>query len=137
MPSASLDVMTTGRGLYDLTGRIRQVVRDSGVEEGLVMVFVGHTSASLVIQENADPGVQRDLLQFFERLVPESGSYEHGYEGADDMPAHIRTALTHTSEVIPLAGGRLVLGTWQAVYLFEHRRAGHRRHITVRILEDD
>lgn len=136
MPSASLEVRTTGRGLYDVTGEIQRLVRDSGVKEGLVLVFVGHTSASLVVQENADPSVQRDLLEFFERLVPESRSYEHGYEGADDMPAHIRTALTHTSEIIPLTRGRLQLGTWQAVYLFEHRRAGHRRHIAVRILED-
>ncbi len=108
---------------------------DSGCADGLVLVFVRHTSASLVIQENADPRVQRDLLDFFARLAPENDPhYTHRDEGPDDMPAHIRSALTHTSEVIPLGDGRLGLGTWQALYLVEHRRAPHRRRIDVRIL---
>ncbi|HHN75485.1 MAG TPA: YjbQ family protein [Acidobacteria bacterium] len=136
MPAADLDIATRGAGLYEITSLVARAVADSGVDEGVAVVFVRHTSASLLIQENADPSVQRDLLAFFEGLAPESGGWEHASEGPDDMPAHLRAALTHTSEVIPVAGGRLLLGTWQGLYLFEHRRAPHTRRVHVRILAD-
>ena len=136
MPAANLEIATRGAGLYDITGRVARVVEESGVDEGLALVFVQHTSASLLIQENADPSVQRDLLTFFSRLAPESAAWEHAAEGDDDMPAHLRSAMTHTSEVIPIAGGRLLLGTWQGLYLFEHRRAPHLRRVHIRVLED-
>ncbi len=135
MHKATIDVETRGRGLYDLTRDLSREIRHSGVSDGLALVFVRHTSASLVIQENADPQVQVDLLDFFERLVPENDPhYTHRSEGPDDMPAHIRTALTSSSEVIPVGDGRLALGTWQALYLFEHRRAPHRRRIDLRVM---
>jgi secondary thiamine-phosphate synthase enzyme len=132
---ASLEVETRGKGLYDITAEVQALVRESGADDGLALVFVRHTSASLAIQENADPSVLRDLERFFSDLVPEDASYEHSSEGPDDMPAHIRSLLTHTSEVIPVAGGRLGLGTWQGLYLFEHRRAPHRRRVDLRVME--
>jgi secondary thiamine-phosphate synthase enzyme len=135
MHRANLEVSTHGIGLYDLSPQLARVVADSGIDDGLAVVFVRHTSASLVIQENADPRVKDDIVAFFARLVPEHDPiYTHDEEGPDDMPSHIRTALTHTSEVIPVADGRPLLGTWQGLYLFEHRRAPHRRHVEVRVL---
>ena len=130
-----LAVDTRGRGLYDVTPRITAWVGEQGLRDGLLTVFVRHTSASLVIQENADADVLRDLETFFDRLAPESESlYRHTSEGPDDMPAHIRSALTQTHLAIPLADGRLVLGTWQGVYLFEHRNAPHARHLALHLI---
>lgn len=134
MHKASLEVRTRGIGLYDVTRELERVVRESQIVDGLAIVFVRHTSASLLIQEAADPSVQEDLLEFFARLVPEGHHYRHGSEGSDDMPAHIRSALTHSSEVIPVAERSLQLGTWQGLYLFEHRRSPHRRRLEVRVL---
>jgi secondary thiamine-phosphate synthase enzyme len=130
----SLRVETRGKALADVTARIQRVVAASGVRIGLCTVFVRHTSCSLVIQENADPAVQRDLQRWLERIAPEDGAaYEHDTEGPDDMPAHLRAAMTRTSETIPIGGGELVLGTWQAIYLWEHRRAAHQRELVVHI----
>ena len=128
-------VRTTGRGFYDLTEELRRFVRDSAVRTGLCSAFVRHTSASLVTQENADPAVLRDLERWIARLAPEdSEAYEHDDEGPDDMPAHMRSAMTRTSETIPIGDGRLLLGTWQAVYLWEHRKAPHTREIVLTVL---
>lgn len=127
-------IHTTGKSLHKITKKIEQIVAESATEIGLCTVFVRHTSASLVIQENADPDVLRDLANFFAKLVPEDPmGYIHNAEGPDDMPAHIRSALTHTSEQIPIAKGRLVLGTWQGIYLWEHRQRSHSREIVVHI----
>jgi secondary thiamine-phosphate synthase enzyme len=109
------------------------VVAESEIATGLCSVFVQHTSASLVIQENADPAVLRDLARWMERLAPEEGGYEHDAEGPDDMPAHLRSAVTRTGEVVPVSGGRLALGTWQAIYLWEHRALPHRRRLVVTV----
>jgi secondary thiamine-phosphate synthase enzyme len=109
------------------------VVREAAVTTGLCSVFLQHTSASLVVQENADPAVLRDLARWMDRLVPEGGGYEHDAEGPDDMPSHIRTAITHTSETVPVVAGRLGLGTWQALYLWEHRAAPHVRSLVVTV----
>ncbi|MGC1246251.1 MAG: secondary thiamine-phosphate synthase enzyme YjbQ [Spirulinaceae cyanobacterium] len=129
-----LKIRTTGKSLHKITRDIDSVVANSGVDTGLCTVFVRHTSASLVIQENADPDVLTDLANFFAKLVPEDGrSYIHSAEGSDDMPAHIRSALTQTSEQIPISGGRLVLGTWQGIYLWEHRQRNHNREIVVHV----
>ena len=126
---------TQGKGTYEITQEVAEVVRSSGVSEGRVTVFVRHTSASLVIMENADPSARTDLEEFFERLVPEDSDYFiHTMEGPDDMPSHIRMALTRTSEVIPVTRGRMVLGTWQGIFVFEHRRARHRREIVVSVV---
>ena len=122
-----------GPGLHDVTDAVRRVVRASAIRTGLCNLCLQHTSASLVIQENADPAVLRDLQRFLEKLVPESGVYEHDSEGPDDMPSHIRAALTRTAETLPVSGGELALGTWQALYLWEHRRAPHRRTIVVTV----
>jgi secondary thiamine-phosphate synthase enzyme len=128
------EIPTHGKGLHDITAQVEKSVSASGVRDGVATVFVRHTSASLVIFENADPTAARDLEQFFERLVPEDGTgYEHTLEGPDDMTSHIRMALTRTSEVVPISAGRLALGTWQGIYLFEHRRARHRRQIAVNV----
>jgi len=128
-------VQTKGPGFYDVTAELRKLVRESGARTGLCSVFVRHTSASLVIQENADPKVLRDLARWMERLAPEdSAAYEHDDEGPDDMPAHLRGAVTRTSETVPIADGELLLGTWQAVYLWEHRRAPHARQVVVTIV---
>jgi len=128
------EVRTSGKGTYDLTGKLADLVSRSGVREGTVCVFVRHTSASLVIMENADPEARRDLEEFFERLVPEGASwFTHTCEGPDDMPSHIRMALTRTSEVIPILKGEMALGTWQGVFLFEHRRAPHHRQIVAMV----
>ena len=130
----ALKVRTTGKSLHKITNQIEQAVAKSSVVDGLCTVFVRHTSASLLIQENADPDVLVDLENFFAQLVPEDANrYVHSTEGLDDMPAHIRSALTHTSENIPVSGGRLVLGTWQGVYLWEHRQRGSQREIIVHL----
>ena len=130
----SISVTTKGRGLYDITRELRRVTQASGVRTGLCTVFVRHTSASLVVQENADPAVQRDLQKWLERLAPEDPrAYEHDDEGPDDMPAHLRSAITRSSESIPVRDGSLALGTWQAVYLWEHRSAGHARELIVHL----
>ncbi|HEY9695374.1 MAG TPA: secondary thiamine-phosphate synthase enzyme YjbQ [Oculatellaceae cyanobacterium] len=129
-----LKIQTTGKSLSKITSKIQSIVSDSGITTGLCTVFLRHTSASLIIQENADPDVLTDLENFLTKLVPEDGkSYIHSAEGADDMPAHIRTVLTHTSEQIPIANGRLLLGTWQGIYVWEHRQRGHIRELVVHI----
>ncbi len=126
---------TRGKGTTEITAACEGVVSRSGVRTGLATVFVQHTSCSLVIFENADPSARTDLHAFFDRLVPENAPYfVHTYEGADDMPSHLRMVLTRTSEVIPVVEGRLALGTWQGIYLFEHRRAPHQRRIVVTIV---
>jgi secondary thiamine-phosphate synthase enzyme len=120
-------------GLHDVTARVREVVAAAGVRTGLCNVCIQHTSASLVVQENADPAVLRDLQRFLSRLTPEGGEYEHDTEGPDDMPAHLRAALTRTAETLPVSGGDLALGTWQALYVWEHRHAAHRRTLVVTV----
>ncbi|KKJ01319.1 secondary thiamine-phosphate synthase enzyme YjbQ [Prochlorothrix hollandica] len=131
-----LRVQTPGKSLSNITAQVDTIVRESQVTTGLCTVFVRHTSASLVIQENADPDVLKDLERFLSKLVPEGPHYIHDAEGPDDMPAHIRTALTHTSETIPIANGRLVLGTWQGIYLWEHRHQSHSREVVIHVLGD-
>jgi len=131
----ALAVRTPGRCFTDLTREIEAFVREAGISTGLLTVFVRHTSASLLIQENADPDVQRDLEGFLARLAPDDPRlYVHTAEGPDDMPAHIRSALTQTSLSIPVAGGRTVLGTWQGIYLLEHRTAPHRREVVLHLI---
>jgi secondary thiamine-phosphate synthase enzyme len=131
----TIEVATRGPGFYEVTAELARIVRASGIADGIAVVFCRHTSASLLIQENADPTVQRDFLAFFERLVPAGDPlFRHDSEGDDDMPAHVKAALTHTSEVIPVGDGALQLGTWQGLYLVEHRRASHGRRIEVRVL---
>ena len=133
----TLTVPTRGRGMVNLTPELQRVVADSRVGLGLCTVFVRHTSASLLIQENADPAVQRDLENFFARLVPDGDRiFTHTAEGPDDMSSHVRGVLTSTSEVIPVTAGRLALGTWQAIYLWEHRTRPHRRQVVVHISGD-
>jgi secondary thiamine-phosphate synthase enzyme len=130
-------VRTAGQGLYEMTASIAAWVTAQDVRQGLLNVFIQHTSASLVIQENADPDVQRDLAAFFRRLVAEDKSlYRHDAEGPDDMPAHIRSALTQTQLGIPVADGRLALGTWQGIYVFEHRHAPHPRSVLLTLIGD-
>jgi secondary thiamine-phosphate synthase enzyme len=133
--SHRLRIPTRGKGLYEITGEIAGWLSGLAVRTGLVTVFVQHTSASLTVQENADPDVIDDLDAFFARLVPEDNRlYRHTVEGADDMPAHIRAALTLTQVAIPVEDGRLALGTWQGVYLFEHRSAPHRRSVLLHLI---
>ena len=130
-----LTIATKGRGTYELTNRIAEIVRASAAREGLATVFVHHTSASLIVCENADPSVRRDLEAFAARLVPDGDPiFSHDAEGDDDMPSHVRSVLTHTSIGVPIADGRLALGTWQGVYLWEHRKAPHERRVTVTIV---
>jgi secondary thiamine-phosphate synthase enzyme len=131
----NIQISTRGKGLYDFTRGIESWLRDCGVSTGLLTAFVQHTSASLTIQENADPDVIRDLSDFFSRIAPEDDKlYRHTVEGPDDMPAHIRAALTLTQLSIPVIGGALALGTWQGVYLFEHRSGPHRRSVALHII---
>jgi secondary thiamine-phosphate synthase enzyme len=131
----ALTVSTSGKGLYEITAKVAAWVRERGVHEGLLTVFVRHTSASLIVQENADPDVVEDLETFFTRLVPEETRlYRHTIEGADDMPAHIRAALTQTHLSVPVTGGQLALGTWQGIYLFEHRSIPHRRSVALHLI---
>jgi secondary thiamine-phosphate synthase enzyme len=129
----TLTVQTPGRGFTDVTAEVARVVAEAGVSVGLCTVFIRHTSASLFIQENADPAVLRDLGRWMERVAPESDDYEHDDEGPDDMPSHLRSAITRTSESIPVTAGRLALGTWQALYVWEHRARPHRRELVVHV----
>jgi secondary thiamine-phosphate synthase enzyme len=129
-----LAITTRGQGLHEFTADVEAVVRGGGVREGLCTVFLRHTSASLLIQENADPSARQDLERWLNRLVPEDDPfYTHNAEGADDMPAHIKSALTAVSLTIPVSEGRLALGTWQGIYLWEHRRRGGRREVVVHV----
>ncbi len=130
-----LEVRTHGKGLYEITDEVQSKVESSGVQTGTVTVFVQHTSCSVVIMENADPTARRDLEKFFDRLVPEAAHYfTHTSEGSDDMPSHIRMVLTRTSETVPIVDGKMQLGTWQGIFLFEHRRAAHRRKVLITMI---
>ncbi|MBB3559360.1 secondary thiamine-phosphate synthase enzyme [Rhizobium sp. BK512] len=138
MPQTMLTLSTRGQGLYEFTDQANAFVRQSGMEEGLLTVFVRHTSCSLLVQENADPDVKTDLNNFFRRLVPPSSDPSmrwviHMSEGPDDMPAHIKAALNQVSIGIPVGNGRLMLGTWQGIYLFEHRDRPHRRDVVLHL----
>lgn len=134
MTPRTVELPPARRGLHDITARVQEVVAGSGVASGLCHVFLQHTSASLIIQENADPDVLHDIEVWFARMVPDGDPrYRHVDEGPDDMPSHIRAALTQPSLLIPVLDGRLALGTWQAIYLFEHRHAPHRRRIVVSV----
>jgi len=129
------EVRTKGKGLYEITDDLQSKIDRCGVQNGTVTVFVQHTSCSVLIMENADPTARRDLEEFFDRLVPEDADYfTHGSEGSDDMPSHIRMALTRTSETIPIVDGKMQLGTWQGIFLFEHRRALHLRRVSVTVI---
>lgn len=131
----TLTLRTPGQGTHEITEAVAREVAKSGVQSGLVSVFCQHTSCSLVIMENADPSARRDLEEWLNRLVPENDPhFEHTLEGPDDMPSHIKMALTRTSETIPIAGGRMQLGTWQGLFLWEHRRAAHSRRVVVTVL---
>lgn len=131
----TITVRTRGQGLVEITREVESWLRETGIAEGLLTIFVRHTSASLTVQENADPDVRADLEAFFRRLVKEDPSlYRHTVEGSDDMPAHIRSALTLTSLGIPVSGGKPALGTWQGLYLFEHRATTHRREVAVHVI---
>ena len=128
-------IQTSGKGTYEITGDVQAKIDKCGVRNGTVTVFVQHTSCSLIVMENADPTARKDLEEFFERLVPEDSDYfVHTTEGADDSTSHIRMVLTRTSETVPIVDGQMQLGTWQGIFLFEHRRASHRRKITVTII---
>ena len=130
-----VEIATRGRGFYDFTDKVAELLRKSELQNGLVTLHLQHTSASLLIQENADPEVRRDLERFFERLVPDGDRlFRHTAEGEDDMPAHVRTALTAVNLSIPFVGARLALGTWQGIYLWEHRYEPHRRRVIAHIL---
>jgi secondary thiamine-phosphate synthase enzyme len=130
----SLSVATKGRGLIDISGEVQRIVERSGITSGLCVVHCAHTSASLLIQENADPSVQRDLLAWLERLAPDGDpAYTHTLEGPDDMAAHLRSTLTRSNESIPVVEGRLALGTWQGLYLLEHRTSPHQRRVLVHV----
>ncbi len=131
----SLQIGTRGKGTYEITQQVAKIVRESRVTTGLATIFLQHTSASLVIYENADPSARADLHEFFERLVPEDAEYlVHTAEGPDDSTSHLRMVLTRSSESIPIAEGRLALGTWQGVFVFEHRRAPHHRTVVVSVI---
>jgi secondary thiamine-phosphate synthase enzyme len=130
----SIAVATRGKGLHDITADVRAWLKQGAFVDGLVSLFCRHTSASLLVNENADPDVRADLVAYFERIAPEDGPYAHDAEGADDMPAHIRAALTQTHLSIPMKDGKLLLGTWQGLYLFEHRRAPHTREIVLHFI---
>jgi secondary thiamine-phosphate synthase enzyme len=133
--SDSFTVSTRGKGTYEITDEVAEIVRRGGVREGTVTVFIRHTSASLILFENADPSAREDLHAFFERLVPEDQDYfVHTLEGSDDMPSHLRMVLTRDSEVIPVQNGRMTLGTWQGIFVFEHRARGHQRQIAVNVM---
>lgn len=135
MHRGEVRVATRGRGTYDITKDVARIVRESGVSEGLATVFIHHTSASLIVSENADPEVRRDLDRFLARLVPDGDPiFRHVDEGDDDMPAHVRSVLTQTSIGLPIEGGALALGTWQGLYVWEHRKAPHDRRVTITIV---
>jgi len=131
----TIRLQTRGRSFEPLTDRVARIVGNSGISEGLCHLFIQHTSASLIISENADPAVQRDLERFMQRISPDgSPDYEHDAEGPDDMPAHIRSVLTSSSMSVPVSAGRLLLGTWQGLYLWEHRHAAHTREVIVTVM---
>lgn len=131
----TFSIRTRGKGTYQITDEVAQAVRASGIQTGTATVFIQHTSASLIIYENADPSARTDLHEFFNRLVPEDEDYfVHTAEGPDDMPSHLRMVLTRTSEVIPIVRGRLALGTWQGIFVFEHRAAPHTRSLVVSVV---
>jgi secondary thiamine-phosphate synthase enzyme len=133
--NVELKVRTNGKGTYEITQKIQEIVRQSQISNGLATIFIQHTSASLIIFENADPSARADLEAFFERLIPEETDYfTHTAEGSDDMPSHLRMTLTRTSESIPIVNGRLSLGIWQGVFVYEHRRHAHYRSIAVSII---
>ena len=132
--STSLLIRAPRRGLHEFTEDVRAFVADSGIRDGLLTLFCRHTSASLVIQENAAPAARRDLEAYFERIAPEAGPYEHDEEGPDDMPAHLRTALTATQLSIPVQAGQPALGTWQGIFLFEHRRNTPERNVMLHLV---
>jgi secondary thiamine-phosphate synthase enzyme len=130
-----LEIRTNGKGLYEITDELLSKIDRCGVQNGTATVFAQHTSCSVVIMENADPTARRDLEEFFNRLVPEDADYfTHASEGSDDMPSHIRMVLTRTSETVPIVDGKMQLGTWQGIFLFEHRRASHRRTIFLTVI---
>lgn len=129
----TLNIETRSKGLVEITAEVKRWLAGQGIETGLITLYIRHTSASLLIQENADPDVQKDLAAFFEDVAPETRPYIHHSEGLDDMPAHIRAALTQTSLTIPVTGGKMLLGTWQGIFLFEHRRAPHKREIVLHL----
>jgi secondary thiamine-phosphate synthase enzyme len=130
----SLTIKTVGKSFHNITNRVQAIITESNINIGSCHLFLRHTSASLTIQENADPDVLEDLARFFSKLVPEGDFYIHSTEGYDDMPAHIRTVLTNSSEQIPIQRGRLLLGTWQAIYLWEHRDRSHQRELIINIM---
>src|SRR6266576_3544923 len=133
-----LEVHTRGKGLYEITDQIQSKIDKCGIQNGTITVFVQHTSCSIVIMENADPTARRDLEEFFERLVPEDADYfTHDAEGSDDMPSHIRMVLTRTSETMPIVDRKMQLGTWQGIFLFEHRRAPHRRKVLITTIGEE
>jgi secondary thiamine-phosphate synthase enzyme len=130
-----LEIRTNGKGLYEITREVQSKIDRCGVRNGTATVFVQHTSCSVIIMENADPTARRDLEEFFDRLVPEDADYfTHSSEGSDDMPSHIRTVLTRTSETVPIVDRQMQVGTWQGIFLFEHRRAPHRRKVFVTVI---
>jgi len=130
----TLNTNTNGPGLYEVTTKVVNWCNNQAIQNGLLTLFIQHTSASLTIQENADPDVCHDLQEFFNQIAPQHGSYRHSAEGPDDMPAHIKTALTQTQLTIPLLNGRLALGTWQGIYVFEHRKQPHTRSVAMQLL---
>jgi secondary thiamine-phosphate synthase enzyme len=131
----SIGIRTSGKGTYEITDEVAEVLSRSKITSGTVTVFIQHTSCSLIIMENADPTARADLEKFFDKLVPENAPYfEHNDEGPDDMPSHIRMVLTRSSEVIPVEDSRMQLGTWQGIFLFEHRKANHRRKVVVTVI---
>lgn len=133
--TAAFSVPTRGKGTSEITDEVARIVCESGVQTGTATVFIRHTSASVIIYENADPSARTDLHEFFERLVPEDSDYfVHTAEGPDDMPSHLRMVLTRTSETIPISDGRMTLGTWQGIFVFEHRAAQHQREIVVSVI---
>jgi secondary thiamine-phosphate synthase enzyme len=134
---AEIIVSTPSQGLHECTDPVARWVAGSGIDTGLLTLLLRHTSASLLVQENAAPAAARDLERYFAKIAPESAAYEHDDEGPDDMPAHLRAALTATSLSIPVANGRMMLGTWQGIYVFEHRRAPHRRRIAAHLIGED
>ena len=129
-----LSIATRGKGLIEITSQVKRWAEEQGISTGLLTLYCRHTSASLLIQENADPDVQTDLASFFEDIAPETRKYVHDTEGPDDMSAHIRTALTHTSLSVPVVSGKLAFGTWQGIYLFEHRSKPHQREIVMYLI---
>ena len=128
-----LIVQTRGQGLVEITNRVDEIVRESEIKEGLCTIFVQHTSASLIIQENADPSVKEDLNNWFNALVPENEDFIHSFEGPDDMPSHIKCVLTSTSVAVPIMHGQLALGTWQGIFVWEHRTSSHHRTILIHV----